>query len=102
MHSTHPNLKPYAIINGMTLTIDKAGRIVVPKPLRERLGLRAGMDLEVIESAGYLTLKPVADRPSMVREDGFWVHQGVAPNGFDWKRHIEDERENRHRQASGL
>ena len=86
----------------MTLTIDKAGRIVVPKPLRERLGLHAGMDLEVIESADGLTLKPVSEKPSMVRENGFWVHQGVAPKAFDWTRHIEEEREARNRQVSGL
>jgi AbrB family looped-hinge helix DNA binding protein len=93
---------PHAIINGMTLKIDKAGRIVVPKRLRERLGLRAGVELEVEEVAGGLTLKPLSDGPSMVMEDGFWVHLGVAPVGFDWGRHAERERDARHRQVSGL
>jgi AbrB family looped-hinge helix DNA binding protein len=35
----------------MTLKIDKAGRIVLPKPIRQRLGLRAGAALEVRETA---------------------------------------------------
>ena len=86
----------------MTLRIDAAGRIVVPKPLRQRLGLRAGMELEVDENADGLTLKPVSDKPAMARENGFWVHQGIAPKGFDWQAHIEQEREERNRQVSGL
>ena len=97
-----PILMARAIINGMTLKIDKAGRIVVPKPLRERLGLRAGTEIEVDESADGLTLKPVTEKPTMVRENGFWVHQGVPPSGFDWNRHTEEERAMRHQQVSGL
>ena len=86
----------------MTLKIDKAGRIVVPKTLRERLGLRAGMDLEVGETADGILLRRASEKPSMAQEDGFWVHQGVAPRGFDWNRHTEEHREDRHRQVSGL
>ncbi len=39
----------YAKLIGMTLRIDNAGRIVVPKPIRDRLGLRPGTELEVSE-----------------------------------------------------
>ena len=86
----------------MTLRMDKAGRIVLPKPVRDRLGLRAGMDLEIAESSEGLVLKPVIEMPSMVRVNGFWVHQGVAPKGFDWNRFMDEEREERHRKVSGL
>ncbi len=88
-------------MNGMTLKIDSAGRIVVPRQLRERYGIRAGMDLEVGEGEDCLTLRPVRQEPSMIRVNGFWVHQGVVPGGFDWNRHIDEERELRARQASG-
>jgi AbrB family looped-hinge helix DNA binding protein len=33
---------------GTTVRIDKSGRIVVPKPLRERLGLKPDTELEAI------------------------------------------------------
>lgn len=33
----------------MTLRIDKAGRIVVPKPLREQFGLTPETELEIVE-----------------------------------------------------
>ena len=39
-----PSSIPYAIFNGMRLKIDKAGRVVLPKPLRDRLGLHDGGD----------------------------------------------------------
>jgi len=40
----------YGIVNGMEIRIDKAGRIVVvPKPLRERLGFKPETELEAIE-----------------------------------------------------
>ena len=35
----------------MRTTIDKAGRIVVPKSLRDELGLTAGQDLEIEATA---------------------------------------------------
>jgi AbrB family looped-hinge helix DNA binding protein len=86
----------------VTLKIDKVGRIVVPKSLRDRLGLRAGIELEVTESVEGLTLKPISDQPSMVKVDGFWVHNGVAPAGFDWSRFTKEERELRNRRVAGL
>ncbi len=60
------------------------------------------MELEVGEDAEGLTLKPVSEKPAMIQENGFWVHQGIAPKGFDWQRHIDEEREQRNRQVSGL
>jgi AbrB family looped-hinge helix DNA binding protein len=34
---------------GVEIRIDKAGRIVVPKPLRERLGFKPETELEAVE-----------------------------------------------------
>ena len=43
----------------MRATIDKAGRLVIPKPLRERLGLRPGV-VEVTADGNVLRVEPVA------------------------------------------
>ena len=76
--------------------MDKSGRIVVPKPLRERLGLKADMELEALEqSGGRVLLRPVEQRPSMVKVEGLWVHQGEALPDAAWDRVIEDVREER-------
>ena len=85
----------YGIIYGMTVRIDKAGRIVVPKPLRERLGFNPDTELEAVEQAEGVFLKRVEQRPSMVKVDGLWVHQGRAEPGANWERIFENVREER-------
>jgi len=79
----------------MELRIDKAGRIVVPKPLRERLGFKPDTELEAIEQPEGVLLKRVQERPSMVKVDGLWAHQGSAEPGAIWKRLLDDIREQR-------
>jgi AbrB family looped-hinge helix DNA binding protein len=44
----------------MRVTIDRAGRIVVPKPLRDALSLRGGETLELTVRDGRLEAEPVA------------------------------------------
>ena len=86
----------------VTLKIDNAGRIVVPKPIRERLGLRAGSDIEITETPDGIVLKPVPDRPAMEKVNGLWVHHGQPPANFDWDRFLNEEREERTRRILGL
>ena len=92
----------HAIINGMTVKIDKAGRIVLPKPVRERFHLREGSELELEERSDGLTLRPVEQRPSMVRKNGIWVHLGKVPRGFDWDVAVDAIREERTKDTSGV
>lgn len=51
----------------MRVTIDHAGRVVVPKRLREALQLEAGMVLEIRAREGRLELEPVAATMRLVR-----------------------------------
>lgn len=52
------------IVNGMRTTIDRAGRIVVPKPIRDALGLVEGTVLEVSDRDGSVVIEvaPVEKR----------------------------------------
>jgi AbrB family looped-hinge helix DNA binding protein len=86
----------------MTLKIDKAGRVILPKPVRDRLGLRAGSDLELEETAAGIVLRPAEQRPSMIKKGGLWVHTGKVPPGFDIVQAIRDDREERIRKLAGL
>ena len=91
----------YAILNGMNVKIDKAGRIILPKPVRDRFRLRQGSDLEIEERPEGVLLKPVEQRPSMVKKNGLWVHLGELPEGYDWDSLIDDDRNARIKYLSG-
>jgi AbrB family looped-hinge helix DNA binding protein len=86
----------------MTLKIDKAGRVILPKPVRDRLGLHAGSDLEIQETPDGVVLRAADRRPSMVKKGRFWVHTGELPPGYDILKAIDDDREERTRKAWGL
>jgi AbrB family looped-hinge helix DNA binding protein len=86
----------------MTLKIDKAGRVILPKPVRDRLGLHAGSELEMQETAEGVTLRSIEREPSMVKKDGLWVYTGKVPPGFDIVQAIRDDREERIRKLAGL
>lgn len=51
----------------MKTTIDRAGRVIIPKPLRDRLGLRGGETLEASERDGRLEIE-IAITPMALRE----------------------------------
>ena len=46
---------------------------------------------KVYSSKGVL-LKRVAQRPSLAKRDGLWVHQGVADPAAGWERVVEEVR----------
>ena len=84
-----------ADVNGMKLKVDRSGRVVLPKKLRDRLGLRGGAVVEVVDHRDGVMLRPLKARPAMIKIDGLWVHQGVAEKGADWDRLIENVRDER-------
>lgn len=53
----------------MKTTIDAAGRIVVPKPLREALQLKAGQVLEISAGDGRLEIE-IAPTPMTLQKRG--------------------------------
>jgi AbrB family looped-hinge helix DNA binding protein len=62
----------------METTVDKFGRIVIPRRVRERLGLNPGTKLGMELVRDQLVLKPMREEPSVVDKDGVLVFTGSA------------------------
>jgi AbrB family looped-hinge helix DNA binding protein len=90
------------ILESMQVTIDKAGRIVVPKPIRDRLGLQPDTTLRVVESADGILLRPSSWQNELQRDrDGWLVFTGGPSTDIDWNHLVEDLREERMRKIGG-
>lgn len=57
----------------MLATIDAGGRIVVPKDIRERLGLRPGSMVDLAEVDGHLEVAPAVTPMHLEERDGVIV-----------------------------
>jgi AbrB family looped-hinge helix DNA binding protein len=83
----------------MRSTIDHAGRVVIPKALRESAGLRPGCELEIEYRDGKVEIEPVRQKVRLVRKSGVLV--AVPPPGLpkvtteQVNRMIRDLRERR-------
>jgi AbrB family looped-hinge helix DNA binding protein len=63
--------------------IDKFGRVVIPKPLREQLGLIPGTALSIEAAEDHLILAPKRERPMVERREGVVVYRGAAAGDLD-------------------
>lgn len=62
----------------MKTTIDKFGRLVVPKTLRERLGLRPGDEIEIKEQDNGIVLRHVEEKYPLQIKEGVLIFTGTA------------------------
>jgi AbrB family looped-hinge helix DNA binding protein len=84
------------------LTLDKAGRIVLPKPVRDELQLRAGDTLELESSGEEITLRPARGNAQLHKKRGVWVFRAGEPLTTEMvETAVRDTREERHRQIVG-
>jgi len=81
----------------MTTTIDKAGRVIIPVEVRKRLGLTAGMELEMVVEGFAIRLVRAVAGPQLVRRGKRLVARPRAAEGerieVDVARLIEEERD---------
>jgi AbrB family looped-hinge helix DNA binding protein len=61
------------------VTLDKAGRIVPPKPLRQKMQLAPGDTLEAETSGEQITLNPVRGNVALRKKHGVWVYRAGEP-----------------------
>ncbi|MBE9545977.1 MAG: AbrB/MazE/SpoVT family DNA-binding domain-containing protein [Proteobacteria bacterium] len=67
----------------METTLDKFGRIVIPKKIRDDLHLEPGDQIRVEENGQAIVLKPVHGEPNLVLKDGILVFSGTPTGNLD-------------------
>lgn len=86
------------MVNGMSharIAIDKAGRLLLPKALRDRFRLRPGSQLKVEVRDDHLELRPLEQGPALAKEDGWWIYQGAADSVEDLESAVREHRSDR-------
>jgi AbrB family looped-hinge helix DNA binding protein len=73
-------------------TIDRAGRVVIPKPLRESLRLLPNTRLRVIEHDRRVVLEPIEDEPVLIERDGLVLIGGELVGPPPEVRKLREER----------
>ena len=70
----------------------------MPKQIRERLGLRSGIDLEICEGPEGILIRRAEQKPRLLKRGYLLVHTGKLPAGYDMSGATEADREDRIRE----
>lgn len=65
--------------HAMRTTIDPSGRLVIPKRIRDRLGLRGNEQVEITERDGRIEIEPAPTEVELVREGSVLVARPDHP-----------------------
>ena len=85
------------------LSMDRAGRVVLPKPVRERLQLEPGESLEIESFEDHIVLRPIRQHATMRKELGVLVVDTGEPlSASDVRETIEKVRDERSDRSLGI
>lgn len=66
----------YGSVMTTKLILDQAGRVLIPKSLRQELHLGPGDTVQLESEGDETTLRPVRPTALLKKEHGVWVYQG--------------------------
>jgi len=82
-----------------TVTIDKAGRMVLPQGVRKQFGLHAGSKLDLKVTSDAIVLYSAEKKAALSKEQGLYVHEGQPETSL--LNAVESARDDRDRAAWG-
>lgn len=81
----------------MIITIDEAGRIVIPKEIRDKAGLTPGSEIDIVHDGTSIRIQRAVSAPKLDRVRGRLVARPTAKteglDGPDIAEIVEAERE---------
>jgi AbrB family looped-hinge helix DNA binding protein len=83
------------------LTIDSSGRLVLPKAVRQALGLKPGDRLKIETEEDRVILSPVRDRAGLQKEHGVCVYRSGTSTDSSVVELIEQQRKRRAEEVMG-
>lgn len=67
----------------MVLTIDKFGRMVLPKTVRDDFNIRPGDAIDLVETEEAIILKPLSRQGSIKESGGIKIFTGTATGNIE-------------------
>ena len=83
----------------MRLMLDRFGRIVIPKSIRDEFQLRPGDELEIEKDVQGIVIRPVENSDALKEEDGLLIFTGEPL--VDLKNCVAESRKGRLRKVGG-
>lgn len=84
------------------VTLDRAGRVVLPKALRDEMHLSPGDTLDLTVKGDEVTLRPMRGATPLQKERGVWVFRTGKPlTAGETEEALRNIRAQRHRQNAG-
>lgn len=82
----------------METTLDRFGRIVIPKDVRDDMGLEVGAILQIEKEGEKIVLQPIRGEPKVTEKKGILVFTGTAVG--DIEAALRDHRNRRLKRIS--
>jgi AbrB family looped-hinge helix DNA binding protein len=77
----------------MIATLDKFGRIIIPKKVRKQLGITTETSLNIEQDGKRIIIEPISEEEPIVNKDGILVFTGKLQGDID--QFIMKDREKR-------
>ena len=85
-----------------TVTLDAAGRVLLPKKLRQEMGIEPGDELSLEAEGDRILLKPARSASLLRKKRGVWVFDSGEPvSASEVERAIDTQRQSRARSQRG-
>jgi len=86
---------------GGEITLDKAGRMVLPKAVRDALRVGPGDTLRIESDDERIILSPVRQHAGLHKEHGVWVYRSGTPVSRPLAELVNEQRDQRLEDLTG-